>query len=294
MIVYASNRTLSERAACALRSLSRHITDLEKKGFVRRHSSSNGKRYRVQDRTGDEEVFGIDLSPLLARLSDLERLSEEMEQETLRLRLLRKRLQSRAAVLAQSHALPDSLEKEISKAVRRKENQSEIEELLSQIDTLHPQTDALETQEMAASACQNGCHLQETHKEYIDIEKPRTKKQTPSSDCPHRDIAQKNISPPLLDPVPGLDIQGFKDRYPSAFDYAQGPIRDFHDLQEYIWLMARLSGISESLMHQALHEIPSMDVFDIVLQMLTRAEKIRKPSAYFRAVITRRLHSLPW
>ncbi|MBV1703683.1 MAG: replication initiation protein RepC [Hyphomicrobiales bacterium] len=94
LIVFPSNARLALRAhGMAPSTLRRQLAILVDAGIVLRKDSPNGKRYARRAREGrDAEAFGFDLSPLVARAAEFERLAEEVRFDERRLRLLRERV----------------------------------------------------------------------------------------------------------------------------------------------------------------------------------------------------------
>ena len=83
IIVFPSNRELSIRAhGMAPATLRRHIAMLVEAGLVIRRDSPNGKRFARRGQGGAiEDAFGFDLTPLIARATEIENLAEEVRAE---------------------------------------------------------------------------------------------------------------------------------------------------------------------------------------------------------------------
>ena len=83
LVVFPSNKALCQRAhGMADRTLLRHLTDLVAAGLIIRRDSPNGKRYARKDPSGQDRfshAFGFDLTPLVARAGEFERLAEEVK-----------------------------------------------------------------------------------------------------------------------------------------------------------------------------------------------------------------------
>jgi len=92
LVVFPSNKALSQRAhGMAGTTLWRHLTALVAAGLIQRRDSPNGKRYARKGEGGEDrfsDVFGFDLTPLVARAPEFEVLAEqariERRQRTLR------------------------------------------------------------------------------------------------------------------------------------------------------------------------------------------------------------------
>ena len=80
LIVFPSNDQLALRAhGMPPATLRRHLAALIDCGLVIRRDSPNGKRYARKGQGGAiETAFGFDLTPLVARAAEFERLAEEI------------------------------------------------------------------------------------------------------------------------------------------------------------------------------------------------------------------------
>ena len=94
LIVFPSNEKLSARChGVAPATLRRHLAILVERGIIIRRDSPNGKRYARRGQGGEVALaFGFDLTPLVARSEEFERLAAEVEQERKMLRLARERV----------------------------------------------------------------------------------------------------------------------------------------------------------------------------------------------------------
>ncbi len=83
LTVFPSNRELSLRAhGMAPATLRRHLAALVDAGLILRRDSANGKRFARRGADGEvAEAFGFDLTPLVARAAEIERLAEEARAE---------------------------------------------------------------------------------------------------------------------------------------------------------------------------------------------------------------------
>ncbi|MGL4637256.1 MAG: plasmid replication protein RepC [Beijerinckiaceae bacterium] len=96
LIVFPSNRQLQARAhGVAETTLRRHLAALVSSGLILRRDSANGKRYARREDRKDErfsEVFGFDLTPLVARIGEFEALNEELQRERRLIQSLKTRI----------------------------------------------------------------------------------------------------------------------------------------------------------------------------------------------------------
>ena len=94
LVVFPSNAKLSARAhGVAPTTLRRHLAILVDAGIVIRRDSPNGKRYARRGEGGKvTDAYGFDLTPLVARADEFERLAAEVAAEKKALRLARERV----------------------------------------------------------------------------------------------------------------------------------------------------------------------------------------------------------
>ena len=94
VVVFPSNRELSIRAhGMAPATLRRHLACLVDAGLIIRRNSANGKRFARRGQGGEiEDAFGFDLTPLVARASEIENLAEEVRAENRAMALLREKI----------------------------------------------------------------------------------------------------------------------------------------------------------------------------------------------------------
>lgn len=95
LTVFASNATLCYRAkGITDRQLRRHLERLEDIGLIQRRDSANGKRFPVYRAGKVIGAFGLDLTPLLLRASELMAMAERRRDEAAELRGLKAHIQT--------------------------------------------------------------------------------------------------------------------------------------------------------------------------------------------------------
>jgi len=79
--VFASNQSICLRVGgIDERTLRRHINRFVETGLIERNDSSNRKRYRVRSSDGECISYGLSLTPLLQRASELISLAKKIEE----------------------------------------------------------------------------------------------------------------------------------------------------------------------------------------------------------------------
>ncbi|MDK1377567.1 MULTISPECIES: plasmid replication protein RepC [unclassified Sinorhizobium] len=182
LVVFPSNTQLSLRAhGMAGTTLRRHLAALIEAGLILRRDSPNGKRYARRNHSGAVgEAFGFDLSPLIARATEIETAAAELAAERQHMRIMRERLslcrRDVAKLLELVHeSAPQSdwqnyeLQfEELIDQLPRKPSTAEIETVLGSMDRLRCDlTNQLENllnfQKTDTYDHQNGCHIQNSH-----------------------------------------------------------------------------------------------------------------------------------
>ncbi|WP_322996524.1 plasmid replication protein RepC [Castellaniella sp.] len=94
LIVWPSNEALASRAnGMSEPTLRRHLAVLVDCGLIIRRDSPNGKRYARKGEGGKiEQAFGFDLSPIVARAAEIQKMADAVQAEKRALRLAREKL----------------------------------------------------------------------------------------------------------------------------------------------------------------------------------------------------------
>ncbi|WP_112313449.1 plasmid replication protein RepC [Pseudogemmobacter bohemicus] len=278
LVVFASNRTVSERAdGASERSIRRHIAELISAGLLSRKASTNGKRYKVANPDGHDDVYGLDVSPLLYRAAEFESLAAEAAEETLRIKLQRKRLSS--LIYAARELLPTGRLAEVTRALRRRHNSAFYSALYRQVAAeaaeAEQQRFATRTTDeqlqnsaiLASNDGQNDRHKIKSNKEEFDSDSPQRNEVTNSEAT-----------------EPSGILRTIADRYPDALAWAEAPVTSWHGLEKLAWNLANWCGIGDKLRQKA-HAAVSSEVFICAaLHIAQASHRIRNPAAYFAAV----------
>ena len=172
LIVFASNRKIAERAQNMPEStMRRHVACLIDSGFLARHDSANGKRFRTR-RDGEAVAFGLDLTPLLARAEEIIAMAAKVTEAEKQRRDLRARL---SAMLRDILTLnPDQDLIEVRRSLRRKSPLDVLQGLFERLAALHKALlDRLEPSEKTCVSSSNDArneqHIQSQHTEEITL-----------------------------------------------------------------------------------------------------------------------------
>lgn len=251
-IVFPSNATLSQRAHGMPEStLRRHLAALVAAGVILRHDSPNGKRYATRATEG-ARAFGFDLSPLARRAEEINasatetRLAEEALQrlrETVVLRL-RDSLQLLTVI-------PDEI-LGMRKALRRKLQTTELEQMMARLDQLMP---SAITEEMSGNDDQNERHIQESYKIPDDTKTPH------------------------LEP----DLETVLEACPEISSFY--PVQNWRDFIEATDRLGPMIGIEAQLLRQTQAQLSPEKAAMTLACILQRQKTIRNPSAYLRTLL---------
>ncbi|WP_113168285.1 MULTISPECIES: plasmid replication protein RepC [unclassified Rhizobium] len=196
MIVFPSNAQLSIRAhGITGTTLRRHLAALVDAGLILRRDSANGKRYARKDRAGDiEQAYGFDLSPLLARSSELAVLSDRIATERALFRRTKETLSIcrrdvrkliSAAIVEDVSGDWEAIELryvELVGAIPRTPSLHDLQNSLESIEALRQTVlnlleNKLNSEKMGTDDIGFGCHIQNSNTESIIEIEPRGEEQ---------------------------------------------------------------------------------------------------------------------
>lgn len=136
--VFASNDSICQRVGgIDERTLRRHINRFVELGFIKRNDSSNRKRYRVRSSSGECISYGLSLTPLLQRASELIAIAHEMENNRRDRIFVRKQILTKLAHL-EEHDPSNTFINHARRALRRKLSLTEYHALLADTEVLYP------------------------------------------------------------------------------------------------------------------------------------------------------------
>ena len=270
LMVWPSNGTLAARAgSMPERSLRRHLERLVDAGLIRRHASSNGKRYALRHRSQVVDAYGFDLAPLFREagaiaLAAQEAIELEEQKYSVRLRILNTLAQLRAA-----HAHSED-EAGIKSLLRRKLSLETLEDLLQSLhsDEVKMAEPSQETIILTASNGQNGRHLQKPKYESFDS----------VSDSDDAQIYDQVTYQPSTDEV--LQLK-------ETLELSPTPILNPTDLVRFSEKMAPMIGISPQSLSKAKASMGEVVSALTVLCLVQISPNLRSPAAYLHALVER-------
>lgn len=252
-IVYASNRSLSERAeAMSHSTLRRHIKALLDAGFVGRSNSPNGKRYKLLCAGEDDIIFGIDLQPLFARAAEITEAAEDCDRKAAALRYHRKVLgmtiyAADLAGMSEESLLP------FRRALRQKLSPHAIEAMTAQLKSLFITAEI--TEEMTVSDSQNDCDMTIPNKKY-----------------------RKTM------PLETELIEKAYEIAPDIIEMSPKPLNHWQEIENFAEVNASWIGLSQ-LLSDARQRMGRVLTTFAILVTAQRSGQIRNVKAYFKALV---------
>lgn len=290
LIVYPSNRSLSERAHGMTEStLRRHLAALTTAGLIRRQDSPNGKRYAAKTRSGEVvRAFGFDLRPLLVRAEDIVMAAAKAQAEADQIRRLRedvvvmKRDAFKLCLFGKEESATecwDQIEAElndIQKQMRRKLPITILERLKKLLAPILERIHSLiQTTKMGGTDSQNERHYQNSHKDSsvfeANTEVTTTNRKTEE---PKKNEYEE----------PALPLGLVTKACPDILPYARDGVRNWRDLVNVAEFVRGMMGISQDAWKQAVGAMGAEKAAIAIAGMLQRISEIKNPGGYLRAL----------
>jgi replication initiation protein RepC len=294
LIVFPSNDQLALRAhGMPPATLRRHLAALIDCGLVIRRDSPNGKRYARKGQGGAiETAFGFDLTPLVARAAEFERLAEEVKAERRALTLVRERItlyrRDIAKMIAAGlneevpadwrvyHSAYLGLVSRIPRTATRLELEPLAEELGCLVDELRKVLEEhVKTQNPSANESQFERHIQNSNPEPIESE--------PGFPGSQGATAELQPEAPRV-PQRSFPLGMVLEACPDIADYARHGIRSWRDFVATARLVRSALGISPSAWEDARTVLGDEDAAVVVAAILQRGEAIKSPGGYLRSL----------
>jgi replication initiation protein RepC len=303
LVVFPSNHQLSLRAhGMPASTLRRHLAALVDAGLVIRRDSPNGKRYARKGASGEIELaFGFDISPLVVRSEEFERLAAAVEAEARAVKLARERItlcrRDIAKMIAtgieegvptrrggrgpanwtEVHVAFRAIVEGIPRSATRSQLETAAEEL-SQLadDILALLQEHLKSTNMSANESRTERHIQNSNPDpLIDLEpslrEGRAARAEPEPQTPR--VVEGTY--PL-----GMVLKAC----PDIVDYAKGGISNWRDLLATAAVVRSMLGISPSAWEEAQAVMGETQAAVVVACILQRGDAIRSAGGYLRGL----------
>lgn len=294
LVVFPSNAQLALRAhGMAPATLRRHLSVLVECGLIIRRDSPNGKRYARKGQGGAiEQAFGFDLSPLVARAGEFERIADEIRAERRSLQLLRERITILRRDIGKmiSFGLEEAIGadwerlhlefRSIVGRIPRTASRIELEPVTADLSSLAMELrNILETHvktvKTSANESHSERHIQNSKPEPYDLE-PGFRESQGATALPR---PETRSTPPTGYPL-GMVLRAC----PDIADYAKDGISSWGELMETANLVRGALGVSPDAWDQARETMGAVDAAIVVAAILQRAEHIASPGGYLRSL----------
>lgn len=260
--VFASNVEICRRTGGVdERTLRRHIDRFVELGFIERHDSPNGKRYRVSACDGQTLSFGLSLAPMMARATDLLKAASDLQDSLRDQVFLRKQLLAKLAVI--DTADPDNaVAPMVRKMLRRKLSIPEYQVLLEEIDATLQQmstaVDAVPAVYLSGNDGQTVRHLSKSEEV--------SKESEPGDDA---DLP---------------DLRDLTTVCSEALVYSTTPLVNWQDVEQHAAALAPMMGIHPKAYSDAGRTVGSRKAAAAVFILLQLGNRVRNCAAYFHSI----------
>lgn len=304
IVVFPSNRELSIRAhGMAPSTLRRHLANLVTAGLILRRDSANGKRFARKGADGAiAEAFGFDLTPLLARAAEIERLAEAARAEHRAIALLREKITlarrdiAKMIELGVTERIPADWRAlqtgfaALAGHVARNLPRADLERLAARVAAFASDVrKLLETRskeaKMSASESQTERHIQNQTTDTSDLEPGlRNGRGAVAANAPAPDKSSPDNPAPSPDPAARSWPLGMVlDACPDIVDFARGAeIANWRDFRAAASTLRPALGVSPDAWAQAVDVLGEQDAGIVLAAILQRGEEIRSAGGYLR------------
>jgi replication initiation protein RepC len=331
LVVFPSNAQLSLRAyGMAPATLRRHLSALVEAGLIFRKDSPNGKRFarkarfadgeRAGQGANDREAFGFNISPLIARASEIEVVAQEVREERYRLKMLKERLSLlrrdiHKLIELGAETLPGvdwqakyTLFRATVDALPRQASGEDIKLAADGLECLHLEIsklleNKLNSQNMSANESHNERHKQNSKTQSTSDLEPRFRKKQGEPDADNTgplehaaaggkegeggggiaetpDLGVESGST-AEKPIPlGLVLKAC----PYIANYAKGEIASWRDLMAAAVTARAVFGVSPSAYQDACEVLGQERAAIVIACILQRAEHITSAGGYLRVL----------
>jgi replication initiation protein RepC len=309
LVVFPSNAQLSVRAHGITEStLRRQLGALVDAGLIQRRDSPNGKRYAHRSRDGEiEQAYGFDLSPLLARATELALLAQEVAAERMHLRRTKealticrrdvRKLISAAieegapgnwghietmyiGILGRHPRYPDRIQIEAT----LEEMGSLRAEILNLLET------QLETKNMRGNAILDDRHIQNSKPESINELEPSSRKEQGESEKaePQAKFVASTKTVVKLEQIKTFPLGMVLRACPEIADYGPGGgIANWRELMTAAVVVRSMLGVSPSAYEEACRVMGPENAAVAMACVLERSNFINSAGGYLRDLTKR-------
>jgi replication initiation protein RepC len=295
LIVYPSNRELALRAhGIAPATLRRHLAALVEAGLIIRRDSPNGKRY-VRRARGEQigEAFGFDLSILVARAGEIQRLAEEVREERREAAMLRERITVLRRDIAKMvgaaeeeglagpwRALRDRL-RPLLAPIARSAGRQALEAIAATLGEIHTAAtkcfeEHILSQNMSGNESQTERHYQNSNTDPSESE-PSFQESRPTE-------ARQSSTANGTQPPKGYPLGMVLEACPSIADYARDGIRTWRDFVDTAGFVRSMLGVSPSAWEEACEVMGPEAAAAVIAAILERHDQIRSAGGYLRSL----------
>jgi replication initiation protein RepC len=310
IVVFPSNAELSLRSrGMADATLRRHLAALVEAGLILRRDSANGKRYCRRDERGViADAFGFDLSPLALSASDIYAAAEAMRDEARALQKIRteisihlrdtgkvieaaleeKRAGDWVGFLMQLQPMMKRLSRTAERSVleRRRDH---LVALRARVEKTY--LDGLNEQEMSGNASHIERHYQNSNTDpHFEMGSEKELKRQPSTNT--ADEAEPQVIREADKAAPEQKGEAVPLAYvlsvcPALAGYAKDGISSWRDVIAAANLVRSMLGMSPDAWRRASEAMGVQGAAITVAAILERADSIRSPGGYLRALTER-------
>lgn len=294
LIVWPSNAQLALRThGMAEKTLRRHLAVLVDVGLIIRRDSPNGKRYARKGQGGSvESAFGFDLTPLVARTSELERLAEQVRGERRALALRRERITllrrdiSKMIALGVEDELPGDWPAlheaflTLSWRLPRGPAIGDLDQLAGDLTELAATVRKLlethvETRDSTGNDGRDAAQYQSSNTDLLESELSFRRSQARPAEPEPEPVRPASKGLPL-----GLVLQAC----PDIVDYARNGISNWRDFVATAAVVRSVYGISPSAWADACETMGEGDAATVVAAILQRGDAIKSAGGYLRSL----------
>lgn len=309
LVVFPSNAQLSVRAhGITETTLRRQLAALVDAGLILRRDSPNGKRYAHRNQDGEvEQAYGFDLTPLLARATELAFMAQDVAAERARFRRAREALTIcrrdvrkliTAAVEEGAAGDWEHLESKyvsILSRLPRHPNRSQVETTLDEMELLREEVlNVLEMQlkaeKMHGNAIQDDRHLQNSNTDFINEIEPNLRRTQGGKavEKPLTSYEPEETQKTGREPIKAFPLGMVLRACPQITDYGPGGrIEHWREFMKAAIVVRSMLGVSPSAYEEACNAMGPENAAVAMACILERSNFITSAGGYLRE-LTRR------